>query len=382
MKRKYFLLLTCFMLTSCKFSPDIYNAYDNSFAKFEISNIKKDIEQYTCHNYPYRDNSSSYVNNDSMYDYTITIDEKRIPVSIWSADYYYGYTLNDISMFDLRYPSNSNIIKDDKYYYFDGKNIYCFDNNFKLENMNELDLKDEYSTCSALTKKDGIYTLFSRHNEIVIVATMDENLNILTEKTTNMTYMGSNDSIWTKSSYENEINAFYDEKMNEFIMDGMAYKFDSVTGLMATDSYTVLSQPTLMNDKYVYKAIKITKDSIYYDPEHSVGNESEKLQTYNNVLDSSKYKFSTRMYIHENGDVDVFLEIGKMHALILKSSYYSWVDYIKITDDKFKQHFFDEYSFYAGYVLKDGVYYQEVVYGNKFWCYNKLDNVKYYHFPV
>lgn len=372
------ILAFSLLLSSC--TPSNYSSpFSDYISSFEIDNLTQSVnDQYTRHDTP------SSVDTNILYDYSVTIDNMKYEVLVAGRNSARAcYTFNEVPMPYFGYPSNSNVLKEeDKTLYFDGTYLYSFDNSFRLSSIQAIADEPSYYEHyigSAITKKDDSYYLFATIDKNIgdsssFLYKLDNNLNVV--ETTSI--YGINDySIWNEIAFEDEIYAFYTDDFSQFILNGYVYSFNEETNRLTTDYYLVLSQPTLSNGIYTYKACKIDSDGFYYDPDHSFGEISQNTRFF----PISFRQKSVRGLVESNGEINLFVEIGEIEGSLFVSYAHSAIDYLKIDNDSMVHRFFGRDSFYTGYAKKDGINYFEIATGTKH-SYCQKDSVKYYHFPV
>lgn len=384
MKKRYLSLIFLYFLSSCQYFSSPKALFNDVMQSFKVENLIDNNEKYTQHKY----GEIRYAKGPNlMLDYAVTINKTKIPIYITGENFsYFKYcSINNVEMKKHIIPSNSNIIKEgNNYLYFDGEYIYKFSNQFELEESIYIDINYDYGYHeTALCKKEDSYYLYIASCDTFVIITTDDEFNVISMNIINTNYE-YNSITCEQTSYEYEINPFYDESMNQFIMRGYAFGLDESTNSMNTDYYQVLSQPTLINGEYVYKAIKMTDDYLYYDPYHVLNKESDQLLKYKtaySLTDRKYYDYVLNAHAYNDNDIEVFLQVGRYIGLYAGSFNSIRLEYIKINNDNFSHHFFDEDCFYAGYALKDGTYYHEIVRELKLNVYEN-ENIKYYHFPM
>lgn len=364
MKKKLSLFLV-FILTSCNASN--VSPLDNYFNVNKDKTWTLDTQQYTKHGY------LTYITNNNSYDYTLTINDKVIPISITgSGALKENYSINQTAMFNFNYPSNSNLISSGEYYiYFDGLFIYKFDADFNIIKAKRI--KSSYSSIngsSILLKDDYLYLLSCYDDSTSLFKVNKETFE--TVKTTKLDY-SENSNKFTEVAFLNEINSFYKNDFNEFVLNGYVYSMNEEDKSLTTDYFQVLSQPTFDGEKYVYKAIKIDDTKITIDFNHSFNYESESAIK----IDKGKITNISGL-VDKKGQINLFFEITSYG--VLTETYRC--DYLTIDVNNSCSHqYFSSPCFYTGYTLKDDKYYFEIAKGSKI-SYASHDASEYYHSTI
>lgn len=364
MKKKLSLFLV-FVLTSC--STSNVSPLDNYFSVNKDKIWSLDNDQYTQHGY------LTYISDNSSYDYTLTLNDKVIPISITGkGSLKENYMIKQTPMFNFNYPSNSNmIISGENYIYFDGLFVYKFDTDFNVLKAKRIKNIDSSINGSSIFLKDDYLYLLTCYDDSTTLFKVNKET-FVTVKTTKLDY-SENSSKFSEVAFLNEINSFYKNDFSEFILNGYVYSMDEDEKSLYTDYFQVLSQPTFDGEKYVYKAIKIDDTKITIDFKHSLNVQSESIIK----IDKSNIT-GFRGLVDKNGKINLFFELTTYGVL---SEVYR-CDYLTIDVNNSCSHqYFSSLSFYTGYVLKEDKYYFEIAKGSKN-SFASHDASEYYHCVV
>lgn len=368
MKKRLFVTLI-FLLSSC--NKTTASPLNEQFESFKIENLSEDKIQHTRHYYSEYNEVKNGINQ--FYDYSITIDDRIIPISIsGSESIIEKYSINNNPMPYLCYPTNSNSIKlNDGYLYFDGCYIHTFSSTIDLLSTKKVVGEgDDYAYSTSIFDNNASYILFSRYTEDSFkMTTIDKNtLEVISKKDVSCNSITDH---WSEISFLYEVNSFYKNDLSEFIMNGYVYSYDSETNSISTDGFLVLEQPRLENGTYYYKAIKTNDNGFIYDQHHSFNVTSDK------TIDTQiEYDFNIRGLVSDS--IDLFLEYITTHGLVTEMDH-TCTDYLKINDAIISHKVFDGYSFYSGYTIDEDNIEFEVTDDNKREI-NTKTSTRYFHF--
>lgn len=191
----------------------------------------------------------------------------------------------------------------------------------------------------------------------------------LTFKNENVVYSSMVHSVY--SNFENEMSAYLDKET--LLVHGHLVKlnYENFISKVETD-YNIISTPKLVDNTYIYKAIKLGNNELIYDPYHSFNTTSNFIQKiYDSKAYCVKYVFAR---IKKDESVDFFF-------VMLDAIAYS-VSYLKLsTTDKFTHQFFNAPVIFTGYAYHEDDYYYEIANTNINDFYNdKCES--FTHFPI
>lgn len=319
-----------------------------------------------------------------LLDYSISLNNQKHHISL-SKSYYLNGTYrssNYIATFDNQiicnkyfdWFDNSNVIIDsnNNYVFFDRNKLTVLNSEYQIIYYRYFENLDKYYICNAVYEIDNQLVLVYLGSYKTILFYLDRNYSLtkqLTFKNENEIYSSTFHLFY--SNFENEISAYLDQET--LIVHGHLVKLDYKNLTSTTETnYSIISTPTLVDNNYIYKAIKLDDSELIYDPYHSFNATSNSIQT---ISDSNAhwvdYVFAR---IKKDGSVDFFF-------FMLDTIAYS-ISYLKLsTKNTFTHQFFNAPVIFTGYAYHEDDYYYEIANTNINNFYNdKCES--FTHFPI
>lgn len=372
MKKIILVNASLILLSSCTGFEKFSDIYADTFDSFEIDDLLTSQEKYT--NIKLMTGSPSYSARVFGY-YSIIINGSPINVGIdIKSNHSYMCSLNGLYVYGDVRPNNNNCIytSDNNLMYFGGNylNVIDAENNIIYQklifNNAERQSNFTYYDHSGIVEKGSCYYLYSIGYDSFDLAIIDKETYEVKE-TENLCEIDidKNSNLF---SYDFEMPTVLNE--TTYIFSNRLFIINDLNILY--DDFNVLSKPELVNGNYVYKAI-CERDNVYiYDPEHTIGVESDKSVA---IPKGSNDEF-IQGYIKENGEINLFVDELPLASAI------SATRYLKISsDDEIKYKYFASPSLYLGYALHDGEYYHEILNDRYDYAYEGKE-VDYLHFKV
>lgn len=380
MKFKYLFFSLFFTLTSCNYFNGKYENINvfSSLDSFNIENKRIDSEKYTL------TKSGTNILTPPLLDYSLSLNNQKHHISL-SKSYYPNDTYRSsdyIATFDNQiicnkyfdWFDNSNVIVDsnNNYVFFDRNKLTVLNNEYQIIYYHYFENLDKTYVSNAAYEIDNQLVLIYLGYHKTILFYLDDDYSL----TKQLTFKNEDEiySLMVRSfrlNFENEISAYLDKET--LLLHGHLIKLDyeNFTSKVETD-YNVISTPKLVDNTYIYKAIKLGDDELIYDPYHSFNTTSDSIQT---ISDSNAhwvdYVFAR---IKKDESVDFFFVIPDSIA-------YS-ISYLKLsTTDTFTHQFFDAPVIFTGYAYHEDDYYYEIANTNvRVFCKDECES--FTHFPI
>lgn len=259
-------------------------------------------------------------------------------------------------------PTISNFTKNnDDVIYYDGLNVYVFDDNYKLQSI--LNINDNKLKYSAIFTYQNEYYAFNIDNTYGYLYVLNSSFKRIQNYTISINGLVDDENIFV--SYINSGIATSTDDLSYLVINNHIFRFDFVNKSLTSDGFVPLD--TISFDKEM-KAIKKIDTGYLYSSNYKLNCSYETIS-----LSTENYEDVVLNAICHNDDVNLFFNIG----FTAKDKYHYFSEYLKISNDEISQYCFSLSSFYLATRIEYKQLLSEVYLSTIEDCY-KYENKSFY----